>query len=95
MKWIVTKEAVVGIVRTGMAYLWALLLAQVPFIQSFLVDEGWFDAVDGFVSGGFVLLAGTVIYSLIRWLAENPKFEFLGYLLVFNDKPTYTDAPAS
>jgi hypothetical protein len=88
--WILTKEAVTGVVRTVMPYLYALLLGQLPFINSFLVDNGWSEAAQGFVSGGFVLVVGTFVYGAIRWAAE--KYPQLGVLLVFNTKPSY-EAP--
>lgn len=92
MQWIVSKEAIVGIVRTAMAYIWVWLLTAVPFIDSWLQDTGLVDEVEGFIQVGFIPVVGTLLYSVIRWLAENPKFQWLGYLLVFNSKPEYVDA---
>lgn len=87
--WIVTREAVVGIVRTGVSYLYALLLSSVPFVNNLLTETGTADEVGTFIEGSFVVIAGTIIYSVIRWVAE--KFPAVGFLLVFNTKPTYTE----
>ena len=86
--WIVTKEALTGIVRTVMPYIYAALLGQLPFINDWLVANDWADAVQGFVSGAFVVVVGTVIYGAIRWAAE--KWPWIGNLLVVNKAPDYT-----
>jgi hypothetical protein len=87
--WIVTKEAVTAIVRTFVPYVYAALLGQVPFINDFLVDNNWADEMQGFVSGGFVVIVGTVVYAAIRAAAE--KWPQLGYLLVINKAPAYDE----
>jgi len=85
--WIVTKEAVVGIVRTGVMYLYALLIANFPIVNSWLTENGLSDEVQGFVSGAFVVTVGTLAYAAVRWGAE--KWPNVGYLFVFNTKPSY------
>lgn len=88
--WIVTKEALVGVVRTAMAYVWVWLVSLFPGVQSWLESQGLYDSLENFVSGGFVLFVGTLLYALIRWGAE--KWPKIGYLLIFNTKPEYAPA---
>lgn len=95
MKWIVTKEALVGVVRTAMAYIWVYLFSTFPGAQSWLESQGLYESLEGFVSGGFVLFVGTLLYAGIRWAAENPRLEWIGYLLVFNDKPSYNSTSSA
>lgn len=87
--WIISKEAVVGIVRTFVPYVYAALLGQLPFVNDFLVENDWADDVQGFVSGSFVIVVGTLVYAAIRTAAE--KWPQAGLLLVFNTKPEYKD----
>ena len=78
MKWIVPREAVTGVTRTGVAYLYALLLVQIPAVEQ-LLGDGSLEL--------FVVAAGTAIYTGVRWAAE--RWPVVGYLLVFNTKPDY------
>lgn len=87
--WIVTKAAVTSIVRTFVPYVYAALLGAVPVINDFLVDNNWADDVQGFVSGGFVVVVGTFVYAAIRAAAE--KWPQVGWLLVINTAPTYDE----
>lgn len=89
--WLLTKEAVVAIVRTAMPYVWAWFLTFVATLDgltsnpvgAFLLD--WINGVDPLA---FAVIVGTVIYGAIRQLAE--KFPWIGYFLVFNSKPSYS-----
>ena len=85
--WIVTKEALIGIVRTVVMYVYALLLAQLPWLNEWLVNEGWADEANQLVSGAFVVALGTALYAAVRWAAE--RWPALGYLFIFNTKPAY------
>lgn len=85
--WIVTKEALTGIVRTVVMYLYALLLVQLPWLNDWLTNEGWADEANAFVSGSVVIALGTALYGGVRWAAE--KWPQLGYLFIFNTKPSY------
>ena len=85
--WIVTKEAVVGIVRTGVTYAYATLLAKIPAVDSWLTDNGLADGVKTFLETVFVVAVGTILYAVIRWAAE--KWPNAGRLLIFNTKPSY------
>jgi len=88
--WIVTKEALIGVVRTGIMYVYALLLTNVPVIDSWLQDNGLSDQVQNLVSGVVVVTLGTLLYAGVRWAAE--KWPSLGYLFIFNTKPEYAAA---
>lgn len=85
--WIVTKEAIISIVRTGVTYLYALLLIQFPAVNSWLDAASAGEGTSQFVTGAFVVIVGTGIYGGIRWAAE--KWSWIGYLLVINQKPRY------
>lgn len=74
-----TKESVVAVVRTAMAYVYATLL--------FPVANGLGVSLPEEPDNWVVLLVGTAIYQAIRWVAE--KVPAVGYLLVFNTKPEY------
>lgn len=78
--WLFTEEAATGITRTLMGYVYGFLLIQIPDIVSFA--EGI-----GITQEAMVLILGTLVYTTIRAAAE--KFPWLGYLLVFNKKPSY------
>lgn len=79
--WIVTKEALAGIVRTFMPYVWAWLLSVVGGID-------WLaDLLPSVPPEGLILIVGTVLYAGIRWAAE--KWGWIGYFLVINQKPEY------
>ena len=88
--WIITKEAVIGIVRTAMPYVWAWLLALLTgwdwFMGLSVADWvlGWIDSFDPMA---YVAVIGTAAYGAIRWAAE--RWSWVGYLLVFNRKPHY------
>ena len=93
--WIVTKEAIIGVTRTAMGYIWAWLLTVLAG-WSWLMELtifGWpaGDAILGWINGvdpvAFALVGGTIIYGAIRWLAE--KWPWVGRFLVFNVKPEY------
>ena len=79
--WLFTREAAIGIVRTVMPFAWTWAATNIPGVVSFA--EGTLNLT----LEGFVLIAGGVLYTLIRWFAE--KFPKVGYLLVFNKAPTY------
>jgi len=79
--WLFTEEAATGIVRTLMAFAWTWAATNIPGVVDFV--EGTLHLT----LEGFVLIGGTVLYTAIRALAE--KFPKVGYLLVFNKKPTY------
>ena len=87
--WIVTKEALIGVVRTVVMYVYALLLTRIPVVNEWLINEGWADEVQNFVSGSVVVLLGTALYAAVRWAAE--KWPQLGYLFIFNTKPAYDE----
>lgn len=91
--WIVTKEALIGVVRTVVMYLYALLLSQLPWLNDWLVNEGWADEVNNLVSGAFVVALGTALYAAVRWAAE--KWPSLGYLFIFNTKPAYDEGESA
>lgn len=78
--WLFSEEAATGITRTLMAYVYGFLLVQVPQVVSFA------DGI-GITQEAVVLILGTVVYTTIRAAAE--KFPWLGYLLIFNKKPSY------
>ena len=75
-----TKENAVGLVRTGVVYLYSWLITLVPQVGEVLNDAGVNEEL-------FVLIAGTLLYQLIRWGAE--KWSWLGSFLIFNKKPDY------
>ena len=79
--WLFTREAAIGIVRTVMPFAWTWAATNIPGVVSFA--EGTLNLT----LEGFVLIAGGVLYTLIRWFAE--KFPKVGYLLVVNKAPTY------
>lgn len=78
--WLFTEEAATGITRTLMGYVYGFLLVQVPQVVSFA------DSI-GITQEATVLILGTIVYAAIRQLAE--KLPWLGYLLIFNKKPSY------
>lgn len=78
--WLFTEEAATGITRTLMGYVYGFLLVQVPQVVSFA------DSI-GVTQEATVLILGTIVYTAIRQLAE--KLPWLGYLLIFNKKPSY------
>jgi hypothetical protein len=84
LKFILTKEWVVGVTRTAVAYAYAFILAWGMTQWPDFALWSWLPAE---ASDGFVLVVGTVIYGAIRSLAE--KWPQLGSLLIFNTKPQY------
>lgn len=84
--WIVTKEALIGITRTAVAYVYAWLLTSIPAVNDFLFANDLVDEADGLIAIITVVI-GTLLYSLIRWAAE--KWPAVGYFLIFNVKPEY------
>ncbi len=76
-----TKESVVAVVRTAMAYVYASILT--PIAANFEV------VVPADPDPWVVAAVGTVLYQAIRWAAE--KIPAVGWLLVFNTKPHYAD----
>ncbi len=86
--WVVSKEALIGVTRTAITYLYAFVLSQFPLVNSWLVDNGLSGETQAFISGTFVVVVGTLLYTGIRAAAE--KWPKVGFLLVFNTKPTYS-----
>jgi hypothetical protein len=78
--WLFTKEAVIGIVRTGVTYAYALLIEAIPAVEDFFAEVG-------FSAELAIVAVGTALYMIIRAAAE--KFPWIGHLLVFNQKPHY------
>ncbi len=87
--WLFTKAAAIAVTRTGVAYLYALLLGKIPFINDFLVGNDLSETIEGFVNGGFVLVVGTLLYTAIRELAQ--RFPIVGRLLIFTNEPEYSE----
>jgi len=81
-----TREAAVGITRTVVAFFYAWLITKIPGVKTWVADNGFDVATLSVVLGG-------VLYTLIRQLAE--KWSWLGYVLVFNTKPTYSSDSSS
>ena len=81
--WLFTKEAAIGIVRTVMPFVWGWLVGQIPQVVTFA------EAVN-VTQEGLTVIVGGVVYTLIRQLAE--KIPQVGYLLVFNTRPDYSEA---
>ena len=78
-----TRENAVGLVRTIATFIYAWAATNIPAVESFLVESGFDEAT-------FTLLVGGLLYQAIRWAAE--RWGWLGYLLVFNTKPAYSDS---
>lgn len=77
--WTFTKEAAIAIVRTSMAYVYAWLLSftvVADFFASFNVTQE-----------GFVVVAGTLLYIIIRELAKH--IPLIGRFLIFDTEPHY------
>jgi hypothetical protein len=77
---LLTKENATGVTRTVVTFLYAWAATNIPAIGD------WLDTV-GLDAASFTLVAGGVVYQLIRAGAE--RWGWLGYLLVFNTKPDY------
>lgn len=88
--WLLTREALIAVVRTGVAYLYALLIGKIPAINDFLMGNDLSETVEGFVNGAFVVVVGTLLYAAIRALAK--RFPVVGRLLIFTDEPEYASA---
>ncbi len=86
--WVVSREAIIGVTRTAITYFYAFLLSQAPVVDGWLVGEGLSGEVQASISGTFVVVVGTAIYTAIRAAAE--KWPRVGRLLIFNTKPTYS-----
>lgn len=88
--WLFTEEAATGITRTVISYVWVWLLSLLAS-WPWLMEQSWGDAVLGWVNNldttTLVLVGGSALYTAIRALAE--KFPWVGYLLIFNKKPSY------
>jgi len=89
--WLFTEEAATGITRTVVAFVWTWLLTVLAN-WDWLMAQSWADAVFGWINnvdtGAFVLVGGGLLYTAIRQAAE--KWGWVGYLLLFNKKPSYT-----
>lgn len=75
LSYFTSKDNIISLVRTAMAYFWAFLLSK------FAIE------VSPELQAAFVLLIGTGIYQVIRVGAE--RWGWLGWLLGFNTKPEY------
>ena len=76
-----TKESAVALTRTVVTFAYAWLITNIPFVGDWLTSSAWID------ESLFVLVGGGLLYQLVRSLAE--KFAWLGYVLIFNTKPSY------
>lgn len=75
-----TKENAIALVRTVMPFIYAWLLGLAPWMQGLMETLN-------LTQEGFIVVIGTVVYQLIRWLAEH--YPWVGYLLIVNKKPDY------
>ena len=76
--WLFTKEAAIGIIRTIVPGVYAWLLTQWPTVT---------EVLPGIPPESLVVAIGAALYVTIRAVAE--KLPAVGYLLIFNQKPTY------
>jgi hypothetical protein len=75
-----TKENATGLVRTVVTFAYAWAATNIPAVSD------WLEGV-GLDAASFTLIAGGLVYQAIRLAAE--KWGWLGYLLIFNQKPSY------
>ncbi len=75
-----TKENAYGVVRTFVPYFYAWLIGLAPWVQEMMTDIG-------VSQEGFIVICGTVVYQLIRAVAE--KVPWVGSFLIYNKKPDY------
>ena len=87
----ITNRNVIAVTRTAIAYVWVYLMgraldlefvANTPWVGDLLADLGTY------VTGEFVVVAGTVLYAAI--FAASERWSWIGWFLVFQNKtPTY------
>lgn len=81
--WLFTKEAAIGITRTVMPFIYGWLVGLIPSVVGFAESVG-------LSQEGLTVIIGGLVYTGIRALAE--KIPQIGYLLVFNTRPDYSEA---
>lgn len=80
--WLFTKDAAYAIVRTVVTFAYGWIATNIPAVADIL------DTV-GLSEGTAVLIIGGVVYTVVRQTAE--RWSWVGYLLVFNENPTYNN----